>query len=230
MENIDIRWPAQKKLLKKLELFNEKAAEIREDIFEKKGFVKKHEMIKLPVRGGTEDIQVFLLNEERLKSIILSFRFFLQDTDCSFKIMKHVYNALDIHTDYKRMYSHIKDYLDRFLSECDDLYALIDLECVRHTNFEILEVFFYGKYAHEKRKHKKIFDLWYKDPRILGMHQTIFVKNLHMLAGIIQIIRQMNYAVIETFESKIFRIKDFKNVIKDLGLDRLFTQDNVNDH
>ena len=54
-------------------------------------------MIKVLARSETEDVQVFLIDEERLRSIILSFRFFLQDRDCSFQEMNQVYDALDIH-------------------------------------------------------------------------------------------------------------------------------------
>lgn len=212
-------WPSQKSLLETLLLFNEKADDIRKYAFDQPGLIQESRDFPLHIPGKTNP-QVGIINENYLKGLILDFRFFFQ-RECKLETIATAYERLDIHPDYKKTFSLIKQTIDSYFAENAPLPEFIE-DTKQFTRQQVVEVFFYSKYAHQNTQHQAILDHWDSHPLIMGHYQTVFIQILYFFAGIIQIIRQINMAVIETYDTKEFRVRDFKNVISNLNLDNVY--------
>lgn len=220
-KNIDIRWSAQKKNLELLELFNDTVLEIKTDLT---NILNKGK--KLPISFGDEpvDIQPLIIDDKSIKSITLNLRYLFQYQDCSLERIKTVYESLDIHENYKKMFLEMKKTADDYLKEYSEMFDQLTVSYTRYTRWEIIETFVYGQYAHKKTKLRKRIDLWYKNIAKIGFYQTIFFKSILMYIGILLLIRDFNNGVILNFGTDNMVIKDFGLSIENFDFKRLIKE------
>ncbi len=75
-KNIDIRWSAQKKNLKLLDLFNETVLEIKGDLNK---ILNKGEKVSISFEENAPvDVQPYVIDDKSIRSIVLNLRYLFQ--------------------------------------------------------------------------------------------------------------------------------------------------------
>lgn len=191
------------KIIKALELFNEKADKLLRLSFinsmsqpdtgitlswerrEDGAFEEKHE------RRGPD--------EEAIDAFVLTFRFFIQDNEqSSFRMMAAHYAAAPAEDALKNEFSKVRDYVNAYLDQSSSLN--IEYNGEKLIRRKIMDTFVYGGMAHANVAKKALFDEWMSIPPLRIILESEFTGVLAVVLDAIHYLRQLNTKMLEQIQ------------------------------
>ena len=165
---------------KALELFAEKARELRSFRFVK--FIEEQEM-RIEISGNTRDGATRvdtrqLPDYEDVRAFISALRLFLQKGDpISFRYLANtVYTDSRVSENWKRNFDAARMILNQFLDEVPEHLIVVDGDT--KTRREIKDVFISGDLAHLDKKLRPAFEAWKSDQFVFPLRQMDFYETL----------------------------------------------------
>jgi len=185
------------KSLKALNLFNEKAEELKRSRYFKI-FINKNSSFTISAKSSGElSVLVNGPDEEATKAFVLTFRFFIQNNErCSIGNIANIYSELPISDEIKNKFNDARSKLNNFLKSN----SILKLNDENISYAKILDIFFYGGLAHANEKKKEIFDQWMGDPIVKGILINDFNLILGNMLNFILFIQKLNIKVFENIK------------------------------
>ena len=173
-----------------LQLFNEKAKELRDGNFYK--YLQEHKSIGIRIGGKLKPgVETEWPDEDAIKSFILTLRFFIRDRDgCSFRCLSKIYTNLPIPKELKDKYKEIHESINNYLD--DNIHVKILTIGRSLKNREILDVFTYGRYAHSNPRKRKKLEKWSASPLTELILKYEYLCILNGICDIIPYVVQLN--------------------------------------
>jgi hypothetical protein len=183
--------------INQLRSFNERAEDlIRSNFVDHIRKVKELMIIIDENSDGTTNVP----NKEATKAFVLDFRFFIQKGEkTSFRKMSKTYSRLPVSNEVKKKFFTARQMLNQYLDSNPEMErthgfedATTDTEITfkskgRHvTRREIINVFIYGKYAHEDDEKKRKYDSLMKNGLTALGTSLEFAMILYRIIGVIQ--------------------------------------------
>lgn len=156
--------------LQKLQQFNEKVREIKETNFTR-WFKRNKLSFTFPVLGlGYKGARRFPTSES-VRAFVLLFRFFMQDNEAiSIRNIANVYNGAPISAQTKSSFSFYRDHLNSFLHSVPGVRVVGERRLGKLNNWKILEIFIYGKLAHQTERQYVRYQIIENDDHLCGMY------------------------------------------------------------
>jgi len=186
-----------KRYLKALILFNEKADKLNNLTFTKYVTTQKHGFTLSFQIDGPVSVERRGPDEEAIDAFVLTFRFFIQDNEeSSLRKQAKLYGDLLISYHKKDKFEKYRNNLNEFL----DSQSFFSTNGNNWTKRQILEIFIYGGLAHANKKKKEIYDHWMSNQVLKPMITDEFVNILKIVLVYIMWIKSLNEQVIEDLE------------------------------
>jgi hypothetical protein len=138
---------------------------------------------------------------ESVDAFVLTFRYFVQDQEVSFRRMARTYAALGaagmVSSRLADEFNELRDQINAFLDQ--ESYVKYNKEQL--TQRRIFEVFMWGGLAHANEAKKALLDEWRQVPFFYLMLENEFVRTLAILLGAIFRMRGMNQEALRELQA-----------------------------
>lgn len=180
--------------LEALELFNQKAEELKNSRFMKFLLEQGSGLTVSQQKDLSFKIEPKWPDWDAIKAFVLDFRFFIQDNErSSFRNMAETYDGLPISQQKKELFKDARRQLNQLLdSRCP-----IVINGQAPTYDQIMRIIIYGQLAHRDEKRKARYDEWMSHPLLDPLLTNEFVSILGHAMGIIAYVQKLNEEVIE---------------------------------
>ncbi len=138
---------------------------------------------------------------ESVEAFVLTFRYFVQDTEISFRRMARMYSALSaeglVSSRLAGEFNELRDRVNAFL----DQESYVNYNEERLTQRRIFEVFMWGGLAHANEAKMALLDEWRQVPFLYLMMENEFARTLAILLGAIFRMRAMNLEALRELQA-----------------------------
>jgi hypothetical protein len=138
---------------------------------------------------------------ESVEAFVLTFRYFVQDTEVSFRRMARMYSALStegmVSSRLAGEFNELRDRVNAFLDQ--ESYVNYNEELL--TQRRIFEVFMWGGLAHANEAKKALLDEWGQVPVLYPTMENEFVRTLAILLGAIFRMRAMTLEALRELQA-----------------------------
>jgi len=192
----------KERIVKALELFNEKAEELLSSTFTKKVLEEGIE-VTLYWNWETEEEKTNFErrgpNREEIKAFLLDYRFFIQDNErSSFRNLKELYSLDLLKAKFETRFDSARDALNNHL---DSHSTPIDYNGENLTPRKIIDTFIYGGFAHANEAKEKLFKEWRSIPYFFPLIEHEFVSSLIKVLHVIDYIKNLNLEASKELET-----------------------------
>jgi len=185
--------------LEALELFNQKAEELKNSRFMKFLLEQGSGLTVSQQKDLSFKIEPKWPDWDAIKAFVLDFRFFIQDNErSSFANMAKTYDDLPISQQKKELFTNARRQLNQLL----DLRCPIVINGQAPTYDQIMRIIIYGRLAHRDEKKKATYDKWTSHPLSDPLLSNEFISILGHAMHIIAYVQGLNEQVIEELSAK----------------------------
>ncbi len=188
----------------RLKSFNELAEELMNS-----DYIKESEerwtglKLKWEMKQETPDQQQFSTslespNETYTRAILLTMRFFIQDTEeTSLRNMAAFYAELPIDSIYKQEFHRVRKDFNDFLDE-ETILSEKDNKLTRRV---ILDNYLWGQYAHKSPGERKTIQEWKATPNHWNIVYFFFHQTLHEAVTVLSKMKELNDRVLRQYSN-----------------------------
>jgi hypothetical protein len=185
--------------LRRLGLFNEKAAAIRDGRFVTQVFHPRHGFTWITPGDGSMQTEWRGADVDATKALALDLRYFIwgQKRDhINLWEIRDLYESLPVNSEDKQT---IRDLIDSLDETLNSTAIVIGAEPV--TWRKLLEVFMYGGLAHANDDKRRVYEFWKKTESSATLMRHNFEKIVKAMVYAICQVRLVNERIIEALES-----------------------------